>query len=262
MGKFEKEKPKKKKNLSRMLILVLCVVLVLILLTATIITIIVDWKKTPDLEIPGETNSATQPEEAVPEVEDIQAQTEAPVKLEENLQIRRIANYAGIYMEDGKDDTVSNVMMIILENTSEQDLQLARVSVVYDDFTAEFEVTNLPAGESVVALEKNRMSMPQKEYQSISVRNVIFFDEKMTCMDDQIEIIGGNGYLEVKNISGADIAGPVYIYYKNSAVDLLYGGITYRATIQDGLKADEAVRTLTGHYSEGNSRIVHVTCEG
>lgn len=259
MGKYEKQTPKKKKNPAAKLVPVIVVVLVLLL--ALIIAVVIEIQKIPELEIPQDTNPSVQPEATIPDV-DVEAQTDEPVRLNGKLQIRRIANYAGIYMEDGTDESVSNVLMIILENTSEQDLQLARVNVVYEDFTAEFEVTNLPAGESAVALEKNRLSTPQEEYQSINVQNVVFFEEKMTLLEDKFEIIGGDGYLEVKNISGEEITGEIYIYYKNSSVDLLYGGITYRASIRERLKAGETIRTLTEHYSEGNSRIVHVTCGG
>jgi hypothetical protein len=82
----------------------------------------------------------------------------------------------------------------------------------------------------------------------------------MPMMKETFEITGGDGYLDVKNISNADISGDIFVYYKNSASDLLYGGITYRARLSGGIKAGETMRIMTGHYHEGASRLLMVTC--
>lgn len=110
------------------------------------------------------------------------------VELSDDLAIQYISGYAGVYMEDGTNEVVSDVLMIVLENTSSQDLQLARVSIEYSNFTAEFEVTNLPAGEKVVALEKNRHPVPSEAYRSIETRNVVFFPEAMSLQEDRIKL--------------------------------------------------------------------------
>lgn len=185
---------------------------------------------------------------------------ETEVLLADGLQISDIRSYAGVYMEDGSDEIVSDVLMIILENTSEQDLQLARIDIRYPDFTAEFEATNLPAGEKAVLLEKNRHSMPEAASTSIESRNVSFFQTPMTVMEDTFEITGGNGYLDVKNISGSAIGGKVYVYYKHTASDMLYGGITFRAAVDQSIAAGETIRVLTNHYTAENSCILAVTC--
>ena len=182
------------------------------------------------------------------------------MELSDGLVIHYISSYAGSYMEDGTNEPVADVMMIILENTSEQDLQLARISIEYEGFTAEFEVTNLPAGEKVVALEKNRHPEASGDYLSIQTKNVLFFPEPMGLEEERIEIKGRNGTLEVTNISGEDIPGDIYIYYKNSAADLLYGGITYRVPVRGGLKAGESTTVIAGHYTPDNSRLLLVDC--
>lgn len=181
-----------------------------------------------------------------------------PMQVSEGLEIEEISSYAGIYMEDGSDEIVSGVMMLVLKNTSEKDLQLAQIRVVYEGFSAEFEASNIPAGERVVLLEKNRAAMPAGEPQSVETDRVIFFQEPMSVYADMFEITGGNGYLDVKNISGEDITGWIRVFYKNSSQDLLYGGITYMTTLDDGIPAGETVRILTGHYSATGSRIIHV----
>ena len=52
------------------------------------------------------------------------------------------------------------------------------------------------------------------------------------------------------------------MYYKNSATDLLYGGITYRSKVSGGLKAGEIRQITAGHYNPKSSSIVMVTIAG
>lgn len=177
------------------------------------------------------------------------------------LEITDLAAYAGIYMEDGSDEIVSNVMMMVLKNTTQKDLQLAQIVLAFSDFSAEFEVTNLPAGASIVLLEKNRHEMVDEAPSDVAAYNVVFFQDPMIQMDDRLEITGLNGALNVKNVSGEDIDGDIYIYYKNSATDLFYGGITYRVKIE-GLNAGEIKQATAGHYHKNSCTILMVTVSG
>ena len=163
------------------------------------------------------------------------------------LYITDIGKYTGVYMEDGTDEFVSNVMMIILKNESETALQLARINLQFSDFTANFEVTNLPAGESVVLLEKNRHEYVEESYIRATAENVLFFSESMSLREDQVKLSGVNGAITVENLTD-QVMGEIYIYYKNSATDLYYGGITYRAKVEAGLKPGKSTTVMTNHY--------------
>ena len=174
-----------------------------------------------------------------------------------NLYITDIGNYTGMYMEDGSDEIVTNILMIILKNEGETALQLARINLEYPEFTANFEVTNLPAGESVVLLEKNRHEYVSDYYLRATAENVVFFQEPMSLLEDKIKLCGSKGFIEVENLTDEDM-GEIYIYYKNSAVDLLYGGITNRARVEGGLRAGKKTTVMTNHYSPTNSTILNV----
>lgn len=187
---------------------------------------------------------------------------EEHIDLGQGLVIRRMDRYSGIYMEDGTDEIVRDVMMLVLENTADQDLQLARIDVVYEDFTAEFEVTSLPSGERAVLLERSRRTAAAAHYHSCAARNVVFFEEPMDLAEDRIALTGEAGMLRVRNLTGTDIPGPVCIYYKNSADDLYYGGITYRVTIGESIAAGQTVTIPAGHYDPELCRFVQVTCGG
>ena len=266
MGKFVKKKEKKKISAGKIVLLVVCcLVLALLIWFVTLM----GRNNIPELDLsedgvqattgqesglPGETGGNGAAPEQLPE-----PVPEQSVQLKE-LTILNIGDYTGVYMEDGSDEVLSGVMMIVLENNSEKDLQLARINIGYADFTAEFEVTNLPAGEKVVLLEKNRRSMPDKAYETVESSNVVFFEEKMSLMEEKFSVSGGNGYLELTNVTDEEIGGTVRIFYKNAASDLLYGGITYMASTQQPIDPGETIRILTGHYTAENSRILQITC--
>lgn len=222
-------------------------------LTALVLLIPGRNEQTP--EMPTQTTPMSDAPQPLP--------TQPPeLELGQGLIVERIGGYSGRYMEDGTNDIVQDVLMLILRSDAQQDLQLARIRVEYPDFTAEFEVTNLPAGARVVLLEKNRCANRAQEHLGITAGNVVFFPEKMDLMPDILELGGKPGVVEAANVSGTDLAGPVYIYYKNSAEDLLYGGITYRVLLEDGIAAGETVRVPAGHYAPGECRFVMAAAAG
>lgn len=184
-------------------------------------------------------------------------ETVNPYHLDNDLMVTDIGKYAGIFMEDGSDEVVSNTLMLILRNDNILDLQLARIELRYADFTAEFEVTNLPAGESVVLLEKNRHAYVEEEPYYMGAENVVFFQEEMGLHEDTLKLSGTRGSITVENLSDSTL-GEIYVYYKNSAVDLLYGGITYRARVDAGLAPGEATTVMTGHYNPDTCTIINV----
>lgn len=179
------------------------------------------------------------------------------IDLGNELAITDIGKYTGIYMEDGSDEVVTNMLMLILKNNNTQDLQLARIELIYEGFTAEFEVTNLPAGEHVVLLEKNRHEFVEDQPRASSAKNVVFFEDSMGLCEDRVKLTGSRGSIQVENLTDLPL-GEVYVYYKNSAVDILYGGITYRARVENGLEPGASTNVMTGHYNPDTCTIVNV----
>lgn len=181
-----------------------------------------------------------------------------PVEVYEGLQITSMGDYSGLFLEDGSDEVVASVMMVVLENTSDKDLQLARIKAEYTDFTAEFEATNIPAGESVVLLEKNRRKFASESCNKLSAENVVFFQENMSLMEETFKTESGDGFVELENISNEAVQGVTYIYYKNTAGDTLYGGITYRAKVEETIPVGKTVKVLTNHFSEKNTEVMQI----
>lgn len=203
-------------------------------------------------------NTPTEPTVPPVKIEDVDG---VAISLGNGLQITDIGSYTGLYMEDGKDEVVSRVLMIVVKNTGTQTVQYAEIQLTDGNATANFSLSTLPPGESLVALEKTQMSYDDgKSLTQASARNVAMFSAEPTLCEDKLKIQTLNGALNVTNISGEDITGDVIIYYKNSASDMLYGGITYRVTISGGIKAGEIKQVTAGHFTTSGSRVMFVTC--
>ena len=276
----------KKKKKSRVLLVMLAVIAILAVLLGAMLFLLPE----AEADVPGDTQTtaATEPAEtektAVTEPADTTAPAEQetqeptvpaesvppetekpaaqfPMVLQDGLQINSVNKYAGVYMEDGSDDIVTGILMIELENTSDQDLHLAQIRLYYADVTAEFQVTNLPAHAKVVLLEINRMAYIAEMPESAEAVNVAFV-EAFSMYEDKLEITALSGVINVRNISGEDIDQDIYIYYKNTAGDLYYGGITYRVRIEGGLKKDEIRQLMASHFDDKTCQLLMVTIGG
>ena len=175
------------------------------------------------------------------------------------LELQGSGRFCGAYLEDGSLDPVSDVLMIQIRNTTDKDLQLAKLSLVYQNFTAEFEITNLPAGKTLVVLEKNRKPFVDQHYLNMSLSSVVFFQEQMDIQADRYEITGMDGAMNLKNISTSDTEGDIYIYYKYTAAEELYGGITFRVKVPGGIKAGELRQVNAQHFDPETCMILAVT---
>jgi hypothetical protein len=176
------------------------------------------------------------------------------------MRIVDVAKYTGIYMEDGTNEVLSGLLMIVVKNEGTKDIQYAEVEMPVGDQTAYFKLSTLPAGESMVVLEKNRMAYTDGDYQTAISKNVAFFQAPLSLCKEKIVIQALNGTINITNVSGADITGDVVIYYKNSASDMLYGGVTYRCVISGGLKKGEIKQISASHFTANGSRVMFVTC--
>ena len=158
---------KTNKNTSRTRVVLWVIVAVLVLILAAALLILWALSYSEKMVPPQETTpstAATTPVEApaesavvFEEVEDITAD------LGEGLQIVNIGSYTGAYVEDGTDEVVSGVLMLVVTNNGEEALQYAEITVPTESGDAFFSLSTLPAGESCVLLELNRMEHTGRE---------------------------------------------------------------------------------------------------
>ena len=186
---------------------------------------------------------------------------ELPMDLGNGLVITDIGKYTGIYMEDGTDELLSGILMMVVTNTNDVDLQYAEIELILRDGSASFSLTTLPAGASAVLLEMNRMEYDSSEpYDNAVTNHVAWFSEPLSLHEDRIQIQALDGVMNISNISDADITGDIVIYYKNCSADMFYGGITYRVRITGGLGTGEIRQIKADHFSENGSKVMFVTC--
>ena len=182
------------------------------------------------------------------------------IDLGNGLVITNIGNYTGTYMEDGSDEILSGILMMVVTNKGEEAIQYAEIKLSAGEGEGFFKLSTLPAGKSVVLLEQNRMNYDKSiDYSNAVAENMAFFTEPMSLKEDQLKLGILDGAINVKNISDQDITGDIVIYYKNSASDLYYGGITYRIRIEGGLAAGEIRQAMGNHLSESGSAVMFVT---
>lgn len=250
---------KKKKNTGFRWILI-----VLLLIAAGIAGLWIAAKdKEPVQVLPPETTQAQETQQAteVPtETEPVQTTLpEEPfrsINLGYGVYLEQVRSYTGTYMEDGSDQLVSDVMMIRIANTGEDDIQLMNIEVSYAEELYHFTATNLPAGSAAVLLELSRAPMPKGNPVSAVANNVVLYHDNMQADFSVYEISGADGALNVKNVSGKDIAGDIYVYYKYKIQDIYYGGITFRVKIEGGLAAGEIRQIMTSHYNPDNCEVI------
>lgn len=253
---------KKQPNRSGVLLVVLLAVVAAIIAVFMICPILAEDAGTQ----PGQTGpAATQPAETEPgqtrPAEESQPAASVPDQVEYNLGyglcITDSGRYTGMYMEDGSNEVVSDVMMLVVFNGGEKDVQLAEITALCGGEEYHFTLTNLAVGERAVLLEQERR--PSAELISAVLDTYAPFGEPMSLYGDTIQVSGLDGMLNVKNISDGDITGDICVYYKYAAQDIFYGGITFRIRIEGGLKAGEIRQVPAGHYTADGCAIVQVT---
>lgn len=179
--------------------------------------------------------------------------------LDRGLEILRYGRYVGLYMEDGSDDFVTDVMMIVVKNNSDKAIQYAKISLNGPAGEAVFTLTTLMPGDSVVVLEAGRKPYLDTDvYNQAVLQNVAYFAEEPSRLEDQLLIQPLEGGFNITNISGQDITGRISVYFKDVAGGMYYGGITYVCNIEGGMKADEVRQIMSSNFTESGSQVVFV----
>lgn len=226
-----------------------------ILLAAVAVLLVVLLIPANKGETAAETMAATQP------VEQEETQPAQLFLLKECLRIDEIGEYTGIYVEDGSDEPVTGLLMMLVTNVSNEPVQYAQISLDLDGETAQFTVSALPAKGTAVLIEQNRMEYSEDfDYTTAAAEciNLAGYDRKLSLQEDKLQIQLLDGGVNIKNISGADINETIILYYKNINNGVYHGGITYRVRLEDGLKADELRQIMVDHIHQPGTELMFV----
>lgn len=243
--KYEKKKTGKKRLSPLIWVLLAAVVLACVLLA----------RLSPESAADPGTEAAESNETASATVEG-----KTSFALSNDLEITRLDAYTGAYVEDGSNDVVSGVLMIVVRNNGDQTLQYAEITLSGTGEDAHFKLSTLKPGEQAVVLEADRRTHgPTDAYTSAAASNVVFFSEPISLMEDTFTIQPLDGGFNITNISGEDITGRITVYFKNTADGMYYGGITYRGSIDGGMKAGEIRQIMSKNFSASGTEVVFVT---
>ena len=77
------------------------------------------------------------------------------------VTVEKVGRYAGIFVEDGSDEIVSDVFAITVVNNSDKMLQYAQVVITCGGEEYTFDMSTIPAGARAQVLEKNKKALPE-----------------------------------------------------------------------------------------------------
>ena len=173
------------------------------------------------------------------------------------LVIEKIAPYSGMYVEDGTNVNVQNVAMLLLRNDGDYPIEYTQICVEYGEEKLLFDVTALPAGETLVVQEKYGKTIPAGDVTFVSANVVQRAD--MSMSDGKVEVTdNGNNTLTIKNLTSTEIP-TVRIFYKYYMNDenVYVGGIAFTVRITR-LSAGGSITIQPAHYASQTCRVVMV----
>lgn len=179
---------------------------------------------------------------------------------EYGLEIVSIGKYAGLFVEDGTDETVSDVCAVTVRNSAEKTVQYAHLTLTIGAAAYEFDVTTLPPNAEIQLLELSRQPAPESaDGYSADVTMYTAFEIEPGMNSDALEITTQDTAITIKNITDQDM-GQIYVYYKVAYGELYLGGITYRVGV-GSLAAGESTTCYAGHYSTDYCKLMFATYE-
>lgn len=247
-----------KKNKSGLVVLILALAMVAAVTAVLLLN--------PDGFLPETTTEQSwqeqtgDPQNATGSASGLVEQEKVSFVLSQGLEITGLGSYTGVYMEDGSNELVSDILMIRVTNTADASVQYAQITLSGGAGEAHFTLSTLKPGETAVLLEMNRKPYSAAvRYDSAEASNVAVFPEEPVCHEDRIRIQPLDGGFNITNISDEDITGDIVVYFKNYANGLYYGGITYRGRIEGGLRAGELRQIMSANFSAEGTAVVFVT---
>ncbi len=177
----------------------------------------------------------------------------------ENQEVNHIADFQGIKLLEKFSETTENgdVAVVILLNTTDKTLQYITFTENFGDGTVHsYKASTIPSGGVCIVTEDSGLPFKDDSPSTFSDNGVAFFQKEPSVHNDKLEYAGSDSILTVKNKSDKDITENIVIYYKDYADSRFISGITYRVTVDGGLKSGEIRQIPAQHFVKGKSMIM------
>lgn len=174
-----------------------------------------------------------------------------------DLVIEKLADYDGMFVEDGSNVQVQGVAMLLLKNNGDFPIEYTEITAEYENTTLTFCVTALPVGASLVVQEKNGQSVPEGKL--LACRAMVLQKAELSMSEEQVKVTdNGDGSITVTNLTKENIP-TVRVFYKYymQQQDIYVGGIAFTVRISR-LDAGSSVTVRPAHYSAGTCKVVMV----
>ena len=194
---------------------------------------------------PQATESALQQETETQTAEPIPEQETEPqvVKTfelaDEQIIAENVSPYEGIYLEYGDQELVSGLYAMKFTNTGNQTIQDAQM--IFSDGTQElsFWLEMLPAGQSVVAAERNQLTAATEALNYVD--STINYLEEGLEKDDCVKVTDNqNGTVKVENLTG-EMLPLVRVFFRPTDANGNPIGGPCKSILVDGIEAGAAV---------------------
>ena len=184
-----------------------------------------------------------------------------PISLEGTpLKILSALCYEGVFLEDGGDTPVNEVLCILVENTGDSHIRSARIILGGEERMYSFQARDLPPGSRTILLETGGAPWVSKGTFRYACGSAETVQEDLLTAG-QLEITPVDmGSVAVTNCSEQTLT-DLELTYKNylEDADIYQGGIAYRCTV-DTLHPGQSITLYPSHYAAGYSRFVYACC--
>ncbi len=173
------------------------------------------------------------------------------------LVYSQFGRYTGVYVEDGSDELVENVAIVLITNPTNQFLEYAQTEFEVGGKRAVFVVRGLPAGASAWVMDANRLTVPAGSVYNLVNESTSFGSNSNM---DAVKLTLGNGAISAENTSDKTLNN-VYVYYRQVHTDGYFlGGICYRVAF-GALEPNAPMTATAGHCIPERAAVVKITCE-
>lgn len=172
------------------------------------------------------------------------------------LVVTKYNSYDGAFIEDGSNKNVSKVAAVAIQNNSEKAVTYGSFKMKAGKKNLEFTFSTIPAGATVVVLEKNKKTYSKEDCRYVD--SMAAYSDKLSLAKSEVSVKKGkkNGII-VKNLTDKKIP-CVRVFYKYIMQKNVYvGGITYTAKIED-LGAGKSTTVYPKHFVKDGSEVMMV----